>query len=239
MAVRHLFQRLSPRLDRRWVLALVVVALLVVAATTFIRWGGTLPPLQLVALGPQGTFEDTVAIPAEWSRPPADDSDVAARVPLVLGVSNPGIRPVRPGRLDLSLPVRYRLDAPGAELVPRYDPSSPLVTYSLEPGLESIQPQRLPVLLPAYDTLWLEVIIPSYYCVSLADSIPEFVAAPPPPLASLAEVRTLLDQLRHGSWPGRLEGVHEAFDRPGGRTLAAHPSAVKTAVTRPDPTQGA
>ena len=107
MAVRHLIQRLSPQLDRRWIIALVVLALLV-AAGTFVRWGGTLPPLELVALGAQGTFEDTVTIPASWAGPTRDDPDIAARVPLVLGVRNPGLRPVTPERLELSLPVRFR-----------------------------------------------------------------------------------------------------------------------------------
>lgn len=205
MAFRHLVQRMSPRLDRRWVIGIGVAALLVLAGT-FIRWGRTLPPLELVALGSDGNFQDTVRIPAEWARTPAEDGDVVARVPLILGVRNPGVRSVRPERLELSLPVRYRLDAPGEELVPRYDPSSPLVTYRLEPRLDAILPQRLPALLPAYDTLWLEVVIPAYYCVSLDDSIPEFVAAPPPPVGSMSDVR-IFYSFEGGDLDRRLTGV--------------------------------
>ena len=205
MAVRHIFQRLSPQFDRRWLIALAVVVVLVLAAT-LVRWGGTLPPLELVALGPDGTFQDTLTIPAEWAEGDTDEPDVAARFPLVLGVRNPGIRPVRPERLELSLPVRFRLNAPGDELTPRFDPSSPLVTYELVPQLETLQPQRLPALLPAYDTLWLEVMIPTYYCVSLADSIPEFVIAPPPPLASMADIR-IFYSFDGGDLDRRLTGV--------------------------------
>lgn len=205
MAIRHLLQRLSPDLDRRWIIALLVVALLIVAGT-FIRWGGALPPLRLVALGPEATFQDTVRIPAAWADTTTEEPDVVARIPLVLGVVNPGLRPVRPDRLELSLPDRYRIDVAGEDLEPRFDPSSPLVTYTLHPELGEIEPRRLPVLLPAYDTVWLEVTIPSYYCVSVADSIPEFVAAPPPPLASMADVR-IFYSFEGGDLDARLTGV--------------------------------
>lgn len=205
MAFRHILQRLSPQLDRRWVIALLVVALLV-AAATFVRWSGPLPPLELVALGPEATFEDTVRIPAAWADTSVTAPEVAARVPLVLGVRNPGLRAVRPERLELSLPVRYRLHVPGEELQPRMDPSSPLVTYTLHPELDAVEPQRLPVLLPAYDTVWLEVVIPTYYCVSVADSIPEFVPAPPPPLGSMADVR-IFYSFEGGDLDRRLTGV--------------------------------
>ncbi|HUG41872.1 MAG TPA: hypothetical protein VMM12_15390 [Longimicrobiales bacterium] len=205
MAIRHLIQRLSPQLDRRWLIALGVAALLVVAAT-FVRWGGTPAPLELVALGPQATFDDTVTIPAAWTDTTTAEADVVARVPLVLAVRNPGLRALRPDRLELSLPVRFRIDAPGEDLEPRMDPSSPLVTYTLYPELGPIEPRRLPVMLPAYDTLWLEVIIPSYYCVSVADSVPEFVAAPPPPLGSMADVR-IFYSFDGGDLDRRLTGV--------------------------------
>ena len=188
MGVRHLVQRISPELDRRWVITLLVIAVLLVAGT-FVRWGGDPAPLELTALGPQGTFQDTVMVPTAWADTTSGKADVVARVPLVLAVRNPGVRPIRPERLELSLPLRYRIDAPGEELTPRFDPSSPLVTYTLHPGLAAIEPQRLPALLPAYDTVWLEVVSPAYYCVAVADSIPEFVAAPPPPLESMARVR--------------------------------------------------
>lgn len=206
MAIRHLIQRLSPSFDRRWIIALLVLGVLVVIATTFIRWKGPLPPLRLVALGPQATFQDTVTIPASWAAPSTEDPEVVARFPLVLGVVNPGVRAVRPERLELSLPVRYRIAVPGEELEPRVDPSSPLVTYALRPELGVLLPQRLPELLPAYDTIWLEVVIPSYYCVSVADSIPEFIAAPPPPLGSMKDVR-IFYSFEGGDLDRRLTGV--------------------------------
>lgn len=205
MAVRHLLQRISPELDRRWVIALIVVAVLIVAGT-FIRWGGDAAPLELTALGAQGNFQDTVTVPTSWADTTGREADVVVRIPLVLAVRNPGLRPVRPERLELSLPVRYRIDVPGEELTPRFDPSSPLVTYTLHPRFDVIEPQRLPVLLPAYDTVWLEVVIPAYYCVAVADSIPDFIAAPPPPLRSMAEVR-IFYSFEGGDLRRRLTGV--------------------------------
>lgn len=205
MALRHIVQRLSPRLDRRWVIALLVLGVLALAAT-FVRWGRALPPLNLVALGPEGTFQDTVSVPAAWGDTAASAPDAIVRFPLVLAVRNPGTRPVRPERLELSLPVRYRLTAAGEALDPRMDASSPLLSYTLTPQLPAIEPGRLPVLLPAYDTLWLEVISPSYYCVAVADSIPEFIVAPPPPLASMAEIR-IFYSFEGGDLRDRLTGV--------------------------------
>ncbi len=205
MAIRHIVQRLSPNLDRRWVIGLLVLGVLAVAAT-FVRWGQAVPPLHLVALGPEGAFQDTVTVPAAWGDTATSAPDAIARFPLVLAVRNPGTRPVRPDRLELSLPVRYRLVAPGEELEPRMDASSPLLRYTLRPELPAIEPRRLPVLLPAYDTLWLEVISPAYYCVSVADSIPEFIAAPPPPLASMAEIR-IFYSFEGGDLRDRLTGI--------------------------------
>ena len=189
MAIRHLLQRLSPSLDRRWLLALLILGLIALAAS-FIRWGQEGPPLELVALGPEGEFSDTVRIPASWSDTSTTTPDAVARVPLILGALNPGVDPVRPAELVLSLPLRYRLTGTGRqELEGDVDPGSPLIRYALDPELGPVQPGRLPALLPALDTLWLEVVIPRYYCVALADSIPEFVPAPPAPLGTLSEVR--------------------------------------------------
>ncbi|NIP79494.1 MAG: hypothetical protein GWM90_09875 [Gemmatimonadetes bacterium] len=189
MEFRHLLLRLSPRLDGRWLLGLLLVGALV-AAASFIRWSGPAPPLHLLALGPEGQFRDTLRVPASWGDTAVTTAGAEVRVPLILGVRNAGTRPVRPATLSLSVPLRYRLLAAGGEeLTVRSVPGSPLVTYILETGLGPVEPQRLPTLLPAHDSVWLEVVIPSYYCVALADSIPEFVPAPPPPLRTLSDVR--------------------------------------------------
>ena len=188
MVTRHLLQRMSPSIDWRWPVVLVVAAVIALVVT-FIRWTGPAPPLDLVALGPEGAFVDSLDVPVEWADTATLTPDAVTRIPLILGVRNTGRRPVRPARLVLSLPVRYRLTAQGRELQGVTDPSSPLIRYAVDPGLGPIEPGRLPVLLPTLDTLWLEVVIPRFYCVALADSIPEFVPAPPPPVGPLSRVR--------------------------------------------------
>lgn len=189
MALRHLLLRYSPTIDGRWVIALVVLGVLILAGT-MIRWTGPAPPLDLVALGPEGEFQATLRVPREWGDTATHTPDAVARIPLILGVLNRGRRPVQPERLSLSVPLRYRLTGPsGEELEGRMEEGSPLITYTLASTLPIIEPQRLPALLTRYDTLWLEVVIPSYYCVAVADSIPEFIPAPPAPVRTMSEVR--------------------------------------------------
>ncbi len=222
MAFRHLFQRFSPTLDGRWVI-LALVLLVLAGLGTFIRWSGAAPPIDLVALGPDGRFQDTLIVPLEWGDTATHTPDAVARVPLILGVRNRGRRPVTPDSLSLSVPLRYRLTrGSGQELDGRTAAGSPLITYTLDPELEAIEPQRLPVLLPAHDTIWLEVVMPKYYCVALGDSVPEFVPAPPPPLHTMSSVRIFY------SFEGQTMGER----RTG--TLAVHmDSSLLTVATPP------
>lgn len=221
MALRHVFLRFTPRLDARWVVGAVVVALLV-AVATYVRWQGPPPPLDLVALGPEGEFEDTLRIPAEWGDTATTTPDAVIRVPLILGVRNLGRSAVTPERLSLSVPLRYRLtDRGGGELDARLEAGSPLITYTLQPGLPPVEPERLPEMLPAHDTLWLEVVVPSFYCVAVGDSIPEFVPAPPPPVGPMSDLRIFysfeggdLGERRTGTLTVRIDSSLLAVDLP-------------------------
>jgi hypothetical protein len=189
MALRHILLRLSPRLDRRWLIGLLVLGA-VALGVRYVQWDGPAPPLDLVALGPEGGFGDTLRVPTDWGDTATTTPGAVTRVPLILGVRNRGTRAVQPARLALSLPVRYRLTGSGGQpLDVDIQPGSPLATYLLETDTGPIEPGRLPALLARHDTLWLEVVIPSFYCVAVGDSIPEFVPAPPPPVASLSDVR--------------------------------------------------
>jgi hypothetical protein len=204
--MRHILLRFTPRFDRRWLVALGVVAL-IAAAATFVRWGSSIPDLDLLVLGPDGQFRDTLAIPVDWGDTSTVTADGVVRFPLVFGVRNSGYDHVRPERLVLSVPARYRLtDAGGEPLDARPDPASPLVTYTLEPRLEPVPPGAVPALLPAYETLWIEAVIPRYYCVDLGDSIPDFVPAPPPPVQAMSEVRVFY-ALEGGDLPTRATGT--------------------------------
>lgn len=210
MAVRHVLQRFSPRLDRRWLIGLLVVAGLAVAAS-FLQLGGAAPPIDLVALGPDGRFQDTLRVPASWGDTATSTPEAIVRIPLILGVRNLGNEPVRPERLSVSLPLRYRLTTgSGEELESQRDPGSPLIRYSLDTELGPLEPARLPVMLPAHDTLWLEAIVPSYYCVSVADSIPEFVPATTPPVETLSSVQ-MFYSFDGGELRGRRTGTLTVF----------------------------
>jgi hypothetical protein len=239
MAFRYALLRLMPRLDGRWLLALLVVGALVGAAS-LIRWTGPAPPLDLVALGPEGRFEDTLRVPARWGDTATHTPDAVVRVPLILGVRNLGREPVTPERLSLSVPVRYRLtDADGQELPGRIEAGSPLVSYTLRPGLDRVEPQRLPTLIPAHDTLWLEVVIPTFYCVSVGDSIPEFVIAPPPPVRPLSDLRVFysfeggdLGERRTGTLSVRLDSTLLAVEQPP--APPAFPMEANADLAQPD-----
>ncbi len=177
MAVGHYVRRLMPQLDARWVIAIAVVVGAVVGLRS-LGGEGPAPPLDLLALDASGNFGDTVAIPGTWADTGSAAHDIAVRFPLILGIRNEGDDSVTPGRLDLSLPLRYRLAVSGgAPLTAEADPGSPLVTYRLRPRIGAVPPHRMPALIP--DTLWLEVLMPAFYCVAVADSIPAFVPAPP------------------------------------------------------------
>lgn len=193
---------MGPRIDYRWLVALVVVATAVVVIRSIPR-AVPAPPLELVALGPGGGFSDTLAVPASWRD---TTTTGVVRVPLVLGVRNTGARPARPGQLALSLPAPYRLSDPAGELETEHQAGSPLVRYVFETGLAPVPPGRLPTLLPARDSLWLEVVIPSYYCVALADSVPELIPAGPPAPGTLSEVR-IFYSLQDGDLVRRRTGT--------------------------------
>ena len=207
---------------------------------TFIRWQGPAPPLELVALGPEGEFVDTLRVPVEWGDTATTTPDAVARVPLILGVRNLGREPVTPERLSLSIPLQYRLtDRGGGELAGRLEAGSPLITYVLLPGLRPVEPERLPELLPAHDTLWLEVVIPTFYCVAVGDSIPEFVPAPPPPLQPMSDLRIFysfeggdLKERRTGTLAVRVDTALLAVDPP--EQPPVFPMRTDPELARPD-----
>ncbi len=202
-------RRRLPRFDRRWLIGLAVVVAVVLVVRALPERVPD-PTLHLVALGPEGTFHDTLDVPAAWR----DNTGDEVRVPLVLGVRSAGERAARPERLTLSLPAQYRLSDAEGRLVPSLEAGSPLVRYVVEPGLGPVQPERLPALLPALDTVWLEVILPAVHCVTLGDSVPEFIPAPPPPVSTLRDVRIFfsfeggdLRQRRTGTLTVRLDSA--------------------------------
>jgi hypothetical protein len=194
---------LSPSFELRWFVAFFVVVAIVIVIWSSPR---SHPPesIELVVLGSDGLFRDTLQVPASW-----DDTTLPerlVRVPLVLGVRNSGTDAARPETLSLSLPGRYRLADRNGGLEVTASSGSPLITYSLATGLDPVEPRRMPRLVPALDTLWLEVRVPAYYCIALADSVPELVPATVPPRATLGDVR-ILYAFEGGDLTARSTGI--------------------------------
>lgn len=202
----------------------IILAALVIGALTVVRWGDPIVELEVVALGPDGQFHGTLEMPAGWAEAETTTPDAAVRFPLILGVRNVGHAAARPERLTLQIPARFRLTGPrGEELIALADPATPLLRYDLEPRLGTVEPGLVPTLLPAFETLWLEPVIPRYFCIMLGDAIPEFVPAPPPALGPLSEVRVFY-ALEGGGLAQRQTGV-----------LVVRLDTTPMAVTMPDP----
>lgn len=164
----------------RWMLPLLLLAILGAGVYyLYPRFSTNGAELQLVGVGPDGEFQPAVFVPAGWAQPGDPSVGGVARYPLLLGVRNVGSERARPERLVLHLPARYRLTLPGGEVLPRRIAlSSPLVRYVFDIEPPVLVPGRLPDILPGLDTLWIEPLVPSHYCVVVADSVPEFLPAP-------------------------------------------------------------
>lgn len=187
--MKQVFARSGFRVGRRWLLlgaGGVVVALLYL----FVPRGPSGPLLELVALNPDGRYHPRLRVPRVWMDTTGLASGAVVRVPLVLGVRNVGGTAAQPTRLELSVPARYRLARKdGRPLHGHLSQGSPLVRYELAIPFPPVEPSGRTLSLPVLDTVWLEPIVPSFYCVALADSVPEFVPAPPAPVEAIARVQ--------------------------------------------------
>jgi len=189
MRMRRTFHRLGLSSRGRWA-AVLLGGSAAAIALLFAPWRDGPAELELVALNADGAFESTIAVPAAWADTLYAAPGIAARVPLVLGVRNAGGEPARPQRLELSAPSRVHFTRPDGHPLQGYAvPGSPLIRYEVSGGFPAIQPGRMPTLLPALDTLWLELVVPSFYCMTLSDSVPEFVPAPQPDPAAISRVQ--------------------------------------------------
>jgi hypothetical protein len=187
--MRHLIQRIGFRITRGWAVLLLMAGGLMAGAL----WVGPLrplpPELRLVALGADGRFRETVDIPASWADSTHRQPGVPARFPIVLAVYNNGARTAVPVRLTLSVPHRFRLASSNGQAYPgKAAIGNPLVQYAFDIAPGHVVPRQLPRVLSSLDTLWLEPVLPGYYC-TLLDSVPEFVPAPPQDPNALARVR--------------------------------------------------
>jgi hypothetical protein len=222
--MQHLVIRTGSRIRKRLGIFLALAALVI--AVVFLlqppRWFGR-PALELVALDAGGLFQDSVSLPRAW----ADTSfkgayGATARVPLVFGVRNVGTVEGGARSLRLSLPARYRLEsADGHELPHQSETGNPLIRYTIEGPFPPVEPGRMPGVLPAVDTVWLEPIVPQVYCIAGDDSVPEFVPAPEPDPQALSHVQIFFS-FEGGVSRGREAGLLSIHLDP---SLVARPPA--------------
>jgi hypothetical protein len=91
--------------------------------------------------------------------------------------------------LHVSLPASYRLRSARYELPREVVPGNPLVRYTLPVTASELRPDANPQPLADLDTVWLEPRLDDWYCITMADSIPEFAPAPATNPAQLANVQ--------------------------------------------------
>lgn len=207
-----------------------------VVAVIFFPWRSRPPALQLVALGGDGKFQESIQIPPDWTDTSDSELGAVARVPLVLAVVNSGGRAARPEYLELSVPLRLRLaDARGRPLPGRLAVGNPLVRYELTAPFPAIEPGRLPTIVPAIDTLWLELVVPNFDCIALSDSVPDFVPAPVPDAESLSRI-TIFYSFGGGELDRRQTGLLRVQVDPNvlRREVPPPPPVFKTELRRPE-----
>lgn len=187
--MRHLLMRVLPnRLRWRW-LGLPAGLGLIVLMVLFLRGERGDAVLELVALGDGGRYAPSVRIPPSRMDTSAAAPEVAARIPLVLAVRNLGGESAHPERLRLSVPVFFRIQVDGRRLLDRASSDGPLIGYRLDTRTLSIPPEGEGGAVALRDTVWLEVLMPAFYCAIIGDSVPAFISAPPIPVEPLAHVR--------------------------------------------------
>jgi hypothetical protein len=177
--MHYVVQRFGLRPSRGWLAMFIIIGLLLGAAFWIGPFRPRPPQLRLLALSGDGRFHDYVGIPSAWADTLSPASEATARFPLLLAVHNAGATAARPSQISLSLPARYRVGTSRGPLEYRTAMGNPLARYDLRFRSPSIAPGAVPTIIPGIDTLWLEPIVPSLYCTALADSVPEFIAAPP------------------------------------------------------------
>ncbi|MGD8278980.1 MAG: hypothetical protein PVH00_13175 [Gemmatimonadota bacterium] len=136
--------------------------------------GGPVPgSLQLLALGADGRFGDDVALAA----PP--DSAVA-RYPLVLGITNRGLRAAEPRSLRLALPAWFRVrHRDGTPYPMERSEDDPLATVRVTLAAEPVEPGALPFVAAGLDELWLAPDLRAIDCRLDWNGVPVFRPAPP------------------------------------------------------------
>jgi hypothetical protein len=179
----HIVQRFGISIGRGWIVLLFVVLAGLLAA----YWIGPLrpiPPDVAIVTLQDGQPAEEVALTGELA-----EGEASLRFPLELAVQNTGTRTAEPRRVVLSVPGRYRVIGPRGRMRAEVTPGVPLRSYIID-----LPRQRIPVggevrRLEGLEQIWLEPDLPSYYCTTRGDDIPEFIPAPDIDAGMLSEVR--------------------------------------------------
>ncbi|MGQ0560896.1 MAG: hypothetical protein ACT443_03365 [Gemmatimonadota bacterium] len=186
----YVVRRFGLRPTRGWVSLFIIVAALAAGAFWIGPFRPRPPQLKLLALSGDGRFREFAGIPSAWADTLSPANEATARFPLILAIHNAGARSAQPTELALSVPSRFRVtDSNGIPLPASTVIGNPLVRYQLPLRTNPITPGRVPTVILSGDTLWLEAVVPAIYCTTLADSVPEFVSAPPQDAELLSRVR--------------------------------------------------
>ena len=222
----NIIRRFSFGVPVRWFVMALVLLLVLAGFWLVPRVRGRIPQLQLVAIGQDGRFQQSVSIPAAWADSADPGTGAVSRFPLLLALRNEGIRPATPNRLKLSIPARYRITLPdGRAYEGRATDGNPLLQYSFSIRVAPVQPGRLPVGIPGLDSLFIEPMLPAYNCTVLSDDVPEFVPAPALDPATLSTVRIFYS----------LEGRRFAQRQTGLLTINLDPELLKQPAAPPIP----
>lgn len=176
--MRHVVQRFGFRISRGWAMIIVVLGALIGTAFWIGPFRPMPPDLRLLALGSDGQFRDSITMTIAAADTAPLQPDITARFPIVLAIHNQGARPAVPQRVALSVPARFRIaNAAGQAYEGQVSPGNPLVRYVFEVKTGPVAPGQMPRVIANLDTLWLEPVVPSYYCTATGDGNVEFVVA--------------------------------------------------------------
>lgn len=233
--MHYVAKRLGFHLPRSVLVLVLVAALLAIGA----YWIGPFRPLpadlRVLALSADGRFKEDISIPSRWVDTLPAASEATARFPLILAVHNAGAQAAQPAQLALSLPAHVRLATNRGPLERHTTVGNPLARYEIPISTPTLEPGGAPALIGGVDTLWLEPVVPTMYCVAFMDSVPDFVAAPAQDPQALARLR-IFYSLEGRSIRQRQAGLLQVQLDPNlvARRPAPAPPVFETVITKPE-----
>jgi hypothetical protein len=196
----HIVQRFGLSIGRGWIIAFLILLSVILAA----YWVGPLKPLPpevtLVAVE-DGQPADVISVTAE-----PDEVEQTLRFPVDLAVQNTGTREAEPRRIVLSVPGRFTVIGPRGRVAVEVTPGVALRRYVIDLPRQSVPVDGQTHQLEGLDRIWLEPDLPSYYCTTRGDDIPEFIPAPAVNASTISDVRIFYSVFMRNE-PARSTGL--------------------------------